>query len=220
MIFEAGNKVFSFLSKLVDAVALSTLWLIFCIPVFTIGASSTAFYYTTHKALVRSRGYIWRTFWESFKSNFKQATLTWLIQLVVLVVLTLDIMIMRGMAGQGSTLCTVLLYIFYVMLAIVLVWCYYTIAYQARFENTVRSNLINAGVIAFLNLPWSLLVFAIFVVTALVVVIMPVFILLMPTVQFLLYDVILERIFRKYMRPEDLERELENDQLDKAQGGF
>ncbi len=220
MIFEAGNKVFSFLSKLVDAVALSALWLIFCIPVFTIGASSTAFYYTTHKALVRSRGYIWRTFWESFKSNFKQATLTWLIQLVVLVLLTLDIMIMRGMAAQGSTLCTVLLYIFCVMLAIVLVWCYYTIAYQARFENTVRGNLINAGVIAFLNLPWSLLVFAIFVVTALVVAIMPVFILLMPTVQFLLYDVILERIFRKYMRPEDLERELENDELDKAQGGF
>ncbi len=220
MIFEAGNKVFTFLSKLVDAVVLSALWLIFCIPVFTIGASSTAFYYTTHKALVRSRGYIWRTFWESFKSNFKQATLTWLIQLVVLVVLGLDAMIMRSMASQGSTLYTVLLYIFYVLIAIAIVWCYYTIAYQARFENTIRNSMINAGVIAFLNLPWSLLIFAIFVLAVLIVFTIPVFIFLIPTVQFLLYDTILERIFRKYMKPEDLERELENDELDKKSDIF
>ncbi|MCI5856231.1 MAG: YesL family protein [Agathobacter sp.] len=214
---ELGNRVFTFLSKMVDAVALSALWVIFCLPVFTIGASSTAFYYATHKALVRSRGYIWRTFWEGFKSNFKQATLSWLIQLAVLVVFALDILIMRGLASQGSTAYTVLLYIFYVLMAIAIVWCYYTIAYQARFENTVRNSLKNAGVIAFLNLPWSLLIFAIFVLTVLVILVIPIFIFLMPTVQFLLYDTILERIFRKYMKPEDLERELENDRLDKEQ---
>lgn len=214
---ELGNRVFTFLSKMVDAVALSALWIIFCLPVFTIGASSTAFYYATHKALVRSRGYIWRTFWDGFKSNFKQATLSWLIQLAVLVVFALDILIMRGLASQGNTAYTVLLYIFYVLMAIAIVWCYYTIAYQARFENTVRNCLKNAGVIAFLNLPWSLLIFAIFVLTVLVILVIPIFIFLMPTVQFLLYDTILERIFRKYMKPEDLERELENDKLDKEQ---
>ena len=220
MKFDAGNRIFTFLSKMVDTVALSVLWVVFCLPVFTIGAASTAFYYTIHKALVRSRGYIWRTFWESFKSNFKQATLTWLIQLVVLVVFGLDVMILRSMASQGSTLYTVLLYIFYVLMAIAIVWCYYTIAYQSRFENTIRNSMINAGVIAFLNLPWSLLVFAIFVLAVLIVFTIPVFIFLIPTVQFLLYDTILERIFRKYMKPEDLERELENDALDKESDIF
>ena len=39
-IFNYDNKFFRALSKLVDCVLLSALWVIFCIPVFTIGAST------------------------------------------------------------------------------------------------------------------------------------------------------------------------------------
>lgn len=212
--YKIGNKVITILSKMVDAAILSTMWVICSLPIFTIGASSTAMYYVTHKVLARSRGYLWKDYWEAFRSNFKQATKAWLLQLVIMIVFGLDIFIMRSVADQ-STFYTLLLYIFYVLMALMIVWFYYTVAYQARFENTVRNSLKNAGIIAFLNLPWSLLIFAVFVFTVLVLIIIPIFIFFIPAVQFLVNDVILERIFRKYMSPEDLERELENDMLDK-----
>ena len=49
MKFNFDNKLFGALGKAVDCVILSVLWLVCCLPVITIGASSTALYYTVHK---------------------------------------------------------------------------------------------------------------------------------------------------------------------------
>jgi uncharacterized membrane protein YesL len=101
-----------------------------------------------------------------------------------------------------------------VLLALLAVWFFYTVAYQARFENTVKNNLKNSAVIAFLHPLWSLLILLIFAVVLVLLWLVPFLIFLLPAVQFMIYDVILERIFRKYMKPEDLEQELENDRID------
>jgi membrane protein implicated in regulation of membrane protease activity len=58
------------------------------------------------------------------------------------------------------------------------------------------------------------LILLIFAVVLVLLWLVPFLIFLLPAVQFQLYDVILERIFRKYMKPEDLEQELENDRID------
>jgi uncharacterized membrane protein YesL len=209
-----GGKFMTLVSKMADSVILSVLWVIGCLPVFTIGTSTTALYYTVHKTLVRNRGYIWQTYWSFWKDNFKKTTLAWLIQLALLLLFAVDIVIMRAVAEQAVVF-QIMLYMFYVLIAFLIVWFYYTIAYQARFENSLKQDLKNAATIAFLNLPWSLLVLVIVGATVLAVMLVPIMIFLLPTVQILLYDVILERIFRKYMKPEDLEHELENDMLDK-----
>jgi uncharacterized membrane protein YesL len=209
-----GGKFMTLVSKMADSVILSVLWVISCLPVFTIGTSTTALYYTVHKTLVRNRGYIWQTYWSFWKENFKKTTLAWLVQLALLLLFAVDIAIMRSVAEQAVVF-QIMLYMFYVLIAFLIVWFYYTIAYQARFENSLKQDLKNAATIAFLNLPWSLLVLVIFGATVFAVMVIPIMIFLFPTVQILLYDVILERIFRKYMKPEDLEHELENDMLDK-----
>jgi uncharacterized membrane protein YesL len=208
-----GGKFMTLISKLADTVILSTLWAISCIPIFTIGTSTTALYYTVHKTLVRNRGYIWQTYWKAWRDNFKRATLAWLIQLAFVLLFTVDITIMRSVAEQATGF-QVLLYIFYVLMAMMAVWFYYAVAYQARFENSLKNCLKNSGVIAFLNFPWSLLILVIFGLCAFAVMVIPILIFLLPAVQILLYDVILERIFRKYMKPEELELELQNDRMD------
>ena len=48
-IFNIDNKFFRALNKLVDMVILSFCWIISCIPVFTIGAASTALYDTSRR---------------------------------------------------------------------------------------------------------------------------------------------------------------------------
>ena len=62
----------------------------------TIGASSTALYYTVTKVIRHGRSYIFREFWQSFKSNLKQSTAVWLIYLVLMAVLLIDIRVMGG----------------------------------------------------------------------------------------------------------------------------
>ncbi len=210
MKFNFDNPVFAGLAKMVDCVILSALWLIFCIPIFTIGASTTAFYYTVHKSIHHSRGYIYQCFWHSFKSNFKQSTLMWLIMLVIYLVLFFDLFIMGGALRDGGTLGT-LYYVFPVLTVLVILWNIYIFAYSARFENTKKAIMANAAVIAVANLGWTLLILLLLLVAAVIVFLIPILVFLVPAVLFLMYDVILERIFQRYMTPEDLAREKENE---------
>ena len=66
-LFNYDNKFFRFMNKVADGFYVSILWILFCIPIVTAGASTTALYYTVHKSLRRNRGYVWKNFWESFK---------------------------------------------------------------------------------------------------------------------------------------------------------
>lgn len=214
MTFHFDNKLFMGMAKLVDCMIVSVLWLICCIPLFTIGASTTALYYTVHKSIHRSRGYVYQSFFRSFRSNFKQATLLWLMMLAVYAVLYFDRLIMSGVLQSGGTLGS-LYYVFLILTALAVLWNIYMIAYTARFENTKKAILRNAAVIAAVNPGWTLLVFVLLLAAFAAVYLIPLMIFLIPAVLFLMYDVILERIFRKYMSPEDLAREKENDLLDK-----
>lgn len=65
--------------KLFDIGWLSLIYVVFCVPLVTIGAATTSLYYVSAKVLRKDRGYVWSEFWHSFKLNFKPATLMWLI---------------------------------------------------------------------------------------------------------------------------------------------
>lgn len=81
--FNYDNPVWRFIGKLGDLILLNILWIVCSIPVFTIGASTTAVYYVTLK-LARDEGdSTIRSFFHSFKSNFRQATAIWLILLAL-----------------------------------------------------------------------------------------------------------------------------------------
>ena len=184
MKFNWDNIVFQMLGKLVDCVWVSILWVICCIPVFTIGASTTALYYTVHKSIRGNRGYTTSNFFGAFRDNFKAATLPYLIWLAVMIVLGCDVAIM---------------------------WSAFLFPYIARFENTVKQTLKNAFLLMIRHLPWALLLLVILVASVLSVYIIPVLLVVIPAVASIVFDFILERLFRRYMSPEDLAREEEND---------
>ena len=78
-LFNLENPVWNFMGKVADLVILNLLALICSIPIVTIGASWTAMYYVTIKIVRKEEGYIIRDFFRSFKENFKQATIIWLL---------------------------------------------------------------------------------------------------------------------------------------------
>lgn len=213
MKFNWDNVVFQMLGKLVDCVWVSILWVICCIPVFTIGASTTALYYTTHKVIRGNRGYTTRTFFGAFKDNFKAATLPYLVWLVVMVVLGCDAYVTYQVLQTGST-AGAFFYFFLIMIAVAVMWGIFLFAYIARFENTIKQTLKNAFLLTIRHLPWALLVLLILLLSVLAIYLIPVLLAVIPAVSTLVFDFILERLFRRYMRAEDLEREKENDRYE------
>lgn len=207
------NKFFTGLGKLVDCVWLSLLWFICSIPVITMGAASTALYYAVHKSIRGNRGYTTRNFFSAFKDNFKQSTLVHLVWLVVMVVLVGDIYITRAVLLSGSSL-GLFFYFFLVLTAVAIGWACYMFPYIARFENTVMATLKNGILLEIRHLPWSLLLIVLMLGFMLLSYMIPLFLFMVPSVVALAFDFILERLFRRYMSKEDLERELENDRID------
>ena len=88
------------------------------------------------------------------------------------------------------------------------------VGYAARFNNTIKAIMKNAALIALVNIPRVLLLLVFFVVSVLVVYMIWPMIFIMPAVLFWLMDNNLEKVFRKYMTPEDLAAEEAADMID------
>ncbi len=63
-----------FLTIVCDIVILHFLWLLTSLPILTIGASTTALYYTTMKCIRNGQGGEVKLIFKRYRENFKQAT--------------------------------------------------------------------------------------------------------------------------------------------------
>ena len=80
----------NFLGNAFDFFLLFFLTAVLCIPVVTAGAAMTAQQYVGMKIMRKEAPAVLASYFKAFKENFKQATLLWLIQLVILVVAFFD----------------------------------------------------------------------------------------------------------------------------------
>ena len=97
--FNMDSPLFSFLNRVADLIILNLLTLVCCIPIFTVGAAMTGLNYVCLKMVRNEEGYIVRGFFKSFKQNFKQATIIWLIILLAIIVLAGDFYIFTYSGG-------------------------------------------------------------------------------------------------------------------------
>ena len=78
-IFSYDSKFSRVVIKLCYACFLNLLWMLCSIPIITIGASTTALWYAGLKIIREQEYNAAGLFFRSFKQNFKQATVLWLI---------------------------------------------------------------------------------------------------------------------------------------------
>ena len=196
------------LRKLADCFCLSLMWTLCCIPVITAGAATTALYYTATKAIRYDRGGIWREYWSAFRSNFKQATLVWLLMLGISALIFFSIRSAWVLYGAGKLpLAAVVLLM--VLASHVAMWVCYLFPHLARFQTTVPQLLKNCQLMALMHFFWSLALLALLAVAVLGLLFAPFSLLYVPGLTAWASGYILERIFRKYMAPEDLAAEEE-----------
>lgn len=142
--FNYDNPVWRFIGKFGDLILLNILWIICSIPIFTIGASTTAVYYVTLKLVRDDDGYTIKSFFRSFKENFKQATIIWLILLATGLILIFDLrfflMVMTGNSMFRTAFTAAIG-------ALTIIWLFiltYAFPLQCRFYNPIKRTLFNA----------------------------------------------------------------------------
>lgn len=139
--FQADNPYNEFMSKLFDIIWLNILWLIFCIPVVTIGASTSALYYVMLKLVRGEEGGITASFVKFFRNNFRKSLPYTLALLLFFALMFADFYILRGQRSGSWAL------VYGVCLAILLFGIMvfsYVFPYFSRFDNPVKETFNNA----------------------------------------------------------------------------
>ena len=153
-IFNLDGPLFTGLNKFSDLVILNLLFVLCCLPIVTIGASVTALSYVTLKMKDGEEGYVSRSFFKSFKQNFKQATIIWLIMFALALTMFLDFRLMRAYEGALGSAVRVTVYVGALIWLMVFA---YVFPLLARFENTIMAMFKNAILLAIAHAPKTLI---------------------------------------------------------------
>lgn len=153
-LFNMDNKFFTVMGRVADLIMLNVVFLICCLPIVTIGASLTALHYVTLKMTRNEESYIIRSFFKSFKQNFKQATVINLIMLAVAAILYMDLRIVGNIGGTMSQVLYIVFFAFGILYMMVFLYIYPVLA---KFYNSIKNTFRNAFLMAIRHLPYTVL---------------------------------------------------------------
>lgn len=158
------------LNKIADLMLLNLLTILCCIPIITIGPALTAMNYMTLKMVRDEDCYIVRGFFKSFKENFRQSVLVWLLFLLAAFVLVFDYFVMRSYEAQYAGLVQVM-----VGVAAIFVICtaLYVFPLLAKFQNTIKATLRNALLISIMQFPKTVVMFVLYFIPLVIFVYSP-----------------------------------------------
>jgi len=120
-IFSLDGKFFTFMSKVADLIILNIIYCLCCIPIITIGPATTALYYVTLKMVKNEESYIIKSFFKSFKLNFKQGAAIGLLLMAAAGIIVGDIYIMLSWNAKYKFI-LIVIFIF-----LLVVWMFITI---------------------------------------------------------------------------------------------
>lgn len=138
---DMDSPLMLFLGRIADLMILNIVFVISCIPILTIGPALTALHYVTLKMSDNRESHIIRSYFRSFRQNFLQALVIWLIMLLFAWVLWFDISNVWGSAGTVNMLVQ-----FFSIVALIgyIMEFLYVFPVLARFSNTVTGTFRSA----------------------------------------------------------------------------
>lgn len=192
-LFSMNGKFYHFMCKVADCIILSVLWLVCSLPLVTLGASSSALYYGVLRSVRKEEGSAARFFFRGFRDNWKQGTVV-----TVIMIAFAWVIFFLAYTTQGKALVILI-----ALCVLFLAWLHYLLSYIARFQAPMKKVLVNTLAICLANLPASLSMVALLIVTVLALVwtfpASAMTLLLIPAVYTLVSSFLLERVYRKYL---------------------
>nr|MCR4924029.1 DUF624 domain-containing protein [Lachnospiraceae bacterium] len=127
----------------------------------TIGASTTAMYYVSLKMVRNEESYIIKSFFKSFKENFIQATVMWIIDIIVFGLIIIDLLILdgrlEGFAVPGGSFATVFK-VAVIAVGIILLFIFvFSFPVLAKFDNTIKNTYKNSFFMSIRHFPTTIL---------------------------------------------------------------
>lgn len=200
-LFAPEGSLITLLRKFADLIFINIFWFVCSLPIVTIGAATTAMYSVCFKIVNNKDVFVVKDYFKSFKGNWKQATVIWLILLSVGAVIAYVIYSAVGMSLSGSTAGSVSLVI-YVLLAVAWVsMLIYVFATLAHFDNKTRDVLKNAAIFGVAYSGYTLLMVVCNVVLMVLGVLYCPFGI--PVIPVWLNTLLINRLFKKHVRAEE-----------------
>lgn len=163
--FSYDSRFSQIVLKICSGCCLNLIWFLCSLPIFTIGASTAALYSVTLKLARDETPRLLPEFMKAFRSNFKQATVLWLILLGFGILLGTDGYILyhlyRSTTGAIAVICTLGLALIIVSAIAYVVVLIYVFPLTASVVNTNFNMLKNSLLVGIRYLFCTILVFAI-----------------------------------------------------------
>ena len=161
---------YPFLAKIVDGLrflgdllAVNLLWLFTSLPIVTVGAASSAAYAVLLRYVREGDVPILKTYFQSLRENFLQATALWLISIAMAFVVYVDWRFAGTMEGSLHTLYLALSVVLCAAIAVMLTLA---IPIQSYYRNSLKNIIKNAFAMAFCAPGWMLLIWLVWAALA------------------------------------------------------
>lgn len=185
-----------------NVVIISGLFLVFCLPVVTIGASASALYYTVYRKYHKKCDSITSDFMRALKQNLKSGIIIHLIASVLTALASLCVYYaLNGIAGLE--LPDWYIVVAFVPLLPVILTLPYAYALLARFNNSVKGTLTNSYTLCMITFPKFILIWLIVLAAVAVSLLFPPAALVIPVGACYLVQMITEKVFEKAISVEE-----------------
>lgn len=162
--FSPDSKFMEIFGRITDLVLLNLLFMITCLPIFTIGAATTALYTMCFRLMREEYSGIIKTYFKAFQDNFRQATLLWMLLVLIIgpglyyfyVLFSLD------------SLLRYLGFLFVILGLLSAMTASYVFPWISQFENSTAQALRNALILSVSRLPRSAAILVINLMPAIV----------------------------------------------------
>ena len=153
-IFNMDSSFMRALGKIADLMILNVVTLLLCLPVVTGGAAITALHYMCLKMVRNEESYILKGYFKSFRENFRQSTILWILFLLAAGVVAGDIAIMYYAVMEFPFVVRVGILI---MGFVVVCTALYAFPMQAKFANPIKATIKNAFMASLTQFPKTFL---------------------------------------------------------------
>lgn len=138
--FSVESPLYKFMQTLWDILKLNFMWIIFCIPIITIGGSTIAAFSVLLRMSEDQEGNVIKDFWKAFKENWKQGIFIGLLPPICFEAVFLDFQLYNAVESGGLGILIVGFFSAYIFIFCLI----YVFPLLARYDNTVINSIKNS----------------------------------------------------------------------------
>lgn len=138
--FSVESPLYKFMQSLWDILKLNFMWIIFCIPIVTIGGSTIAAFSVLLRMSEDQEGNVIKDFWKAFRENWKQGIFIGLLPPICFEAVFLDFQLYNAVENGGLGILIVGCFSAYIFIFCLI----YVFPLLARYDNTVINSIKNS----------------------------------------------------------------------------